>query len=135
MNRLQRVKYPLCEVLFTWKQIGDMLDEEDVMLLPEVFYETYQRANERAKGCRRRTLTLQVHVSPVDLNAHVIVAPGILGTGMRQAVSSMITIPVPFIPISSMQLLEYIASIRYQHFLRGFGEGRTATSSTLTNCV
>ena len=53
MNRLQLVKYPLCEVLFTWKQIGDMLDEEDVMLLPEVFYETDQRASERAEVCGR----------------------------------------------------------------------------------
>ena len=77
MKRLQLVEYPLREVLFGWIRIGDMLGEEDAMLLPEVFYETDQRARERAEGCGRRTLILQV--SPVNLDAHVIVAPGILG--------------------------------------------------------
>ena len=46
MNRLQLVVYPLCDVLFRWKQIGDMLGEENPMLLPELFYE----ANESASG-------------------------------------------------------------------------------------
>ena len=38
MKRLQLVEYPLREVLFGWKQIGDMLGEENPMLLPELFY-------------------------------------------------------------------------------------------------
>ena len=49
MNRLQLVEYPLLEVLFTGKEIGDKLGEEGAMLLPEVFYETDQRASKRAE--------------------------------------------------------------------------------------
>ena len=90
MNRLQLVVYPLCDVLFGLKQIGGMLGEEKPMLLPEVFYESDQRASERADGCGRRTLTL--HVSPVNLDAHVIVAPGI--PGMRQGVACVLLGPV-----------------------------------------
>ena len=53
MNRLQLqvVEYPLCEVLSRWEKIGDMLGEEDAMVLPEVIYESEQRASERANGC------------------------------------------------------------------------------------
>ena len=122
MTRLQLVQYPLREVLFVWKQIGDMFGEEDTMLLPEVFYGTDQTASERAEGCGWQTLTF--HASQVNLDAHVIVAPGILGMGL--AVLSMLTSPVPFIPISDMLLLQYsyIAGIRFQKFLRGFGEGK-----------
>ena len=44
MNRLQLVVYPLRDVLFGWKQIGDMLGEENLMLMPELFYEANERA-------------------------------------------------------------------------------------------
>ena len=134
MNRLQLVVHPLRDVLFGWKQIGDMLGEENPMLLPELFYEANESASERAEGGGPRTLPL--HVSPVNLNAHVVVAPGI--PGMRIGVAPMLTSLVPFIPISCTRLLQVVAGIRHQEFLRGVGEGkdkgRTAISFTLTNC-
>ena len=69
MNRLHLVVYPLRDVLFGWKQIGDMLGEDNPMLLPELFYETNQRASDRAAGGGRRTLLL--HVSPAVLAPHL----------------------------------------------------------------
>ena len=122
MNGLQLVEYSLCEVLSHWKQIGDKLGEEVAMLVPKVIYESDQpeRASERADSCGRRTLTL--HVSPVNPNAHVIVAPGI--PGMRQAVASMSISPVPLIPISGTQLLQILAGIRHQELLRVVGDGK-----------
>ena len=44
MNRLQLVVYPLRDVLLGWKQIGDILGEENPMLLPELFYEANESA-------------------------------------------------------------------------------------------
>ena len=46
MNRLQLVVYPLRVVLFGWKQICDMLGEENPMLLPELFYEANESASD-----------------------------------------------------------------------------------------
>ena len=118
MQRLQLVVYPRRDVLFGWKQIGDKLGEEDAMLLPELFYESNQRASERAEGGGR--LTLPLHVSPVNLDAHVVVAPGI--PGMRQGVAPMLTSPVPFIPISGTRLRQLLAGIRHQELLRSLGK-------------
>ena len=42
------------------------------MLLPKLLYEANERASERAEGDGRCTLLL--HVMPVNLNAHVVVA-------------------------------------------------------------
>ena len=132
MNILQHVEYPLREVLLSWKQIGDMLGEVDAMLLPELFNETDQSASERAEGRGRRTLLL--HVSPVNLDAHVIVAPGI--SGMRQGVASKLTSPVPFIQIRGRG--SGCASFSRVYVTKSFcalsAKGRTAISSTLTNC-
>ena len=79
MKRLFFVKYTLREVLFGWNQIGDKFGEDDAILLPKLFYEANQpeRVSERAEGGGRRTLLLQV--TPVNLHAHVVVAPGIFG--------------------------------------------------------
>ena len=90
------------------------------MFYESVFYESNQIASERAEGGRRRTLPL--HVSPVNLNAHVVVAPGI--PGMRIGVAPMLTSLVPFIPISCTRLLQVVAGIRHHKFLRGVGEGK-----------
>ena len=120
MNRRQLVVYPLYDLLFGWKQIGDMLGEENPMLLPELLYEANESASERAEGGGRRTFPL--HVSPVNLDAHDVVAAGI--SGMRQGVAPILTSPVPFIPISGERLLQFLAGISHQEFVRGVGEGK-----------
>ena len=93
------------------------------MLCPKLTYETDQSSCECAALCAegggRRTLSL--HVTPVNLRAHVVVAPGI--SGMRQAVSSVCTGPVPFIPISGTRLPKVLANVLYQELLRVVGEG------------
>ena len=94
------------------------------MLLPELFYEANESAGERAEGGGRRTLPL--HVSPVNLDAHVVVAPCI--PGMRQGVAPMLTSPMPFIPISCTRLIQVVAGIHHQEFLRGVGEGKDRNS-------
>ena len=59
------------------------------MFLPELCYEANESASEHAEGGGRRTLPL--HVSPVNLNAHVVVAPGIFG--MRIVVVPILASP------------------------------------------
>ncbi len=86
---------------------------------PKLTYETDQSSGEGAEGGGRRTLSL--HVTPVNLSAHVVVAPGI--SSMRQAVSSECTGPVPFIPISGPRLPKVLANVLYQELLRVVGEG------------
>ena len=90
------------------------------MLLPELFYEANKSSSERAEGGGRRTLPL--HVSPVNLDAHVVVAPGIFG--MRIGVAPILASPCPFIPISCTRLIQVVAGILHQEFLRGVGEGK-----------
>ena len=120
MNRLQLVVYPPRDVLLGWKQIGGVLFEENPMFLPELCYEANESASERAEGSGRRTLPL--HVSPVNLDAHVVVAPGI--PCMCQAIASMRTSPVPSIPISGTLLLQILACILHQDLLRVVGGGK-----------
>ena len=98
MNRLQLVVYPLRHVLLGWKQIGGVLFEENPMFLPELCYEANESASERAEGGGRRTPPL--HVSPVNLDAHVIVASGIFG--MRIGVVPILASPCHKKPISSI---------------------------------
>ena len=43
---------------------------------------------------------------------------------MRQGVAPILTGPRPFIPISGTRLLQIVAGIRHQEFLRGVGEGK-----------
>ena len=90
------------------------------MLLPELFYEANERASERAEGDGRCTLLL--HVTPVNLDAHVVVAPGI--SGMRQGVAPILISPVIFIPSSGTRLVNVLAEIRHQECLRSVGEGK-----------
>ena len=85
----------------------------------ELTYETDQSSYECAEGGGRRALSL--HVTPVNLRAHVVVAPGI--SCMRQAVSSVCTGPVTFIPISGTRLPKVLANVLYQDLLRVVGEG------------
>ena len=94
------------------------------MLLPELFYEANERASERAEGDGRWTLLL--HVTPVNLDAHVVVAPGIMISCMRQGVAPLLTSPVPFkfIPSCSTRLVKVLADIRHQECLRSVGEGK-----------
>ncbi len=40
MCGLQLVEYHLCDILFSWEQVGFMLGEEEAILLPELTYET-----------------------------------------------------------------------------------------------
>ena len=77
VHRLQLVVYPLRHVLLGRKQICGEFFEVDPMFLPELCYEANESASERAEGSGRRTLPL--HVSPVNLDAHVVVAAGIFG--------------------------------------------------------
>ena len=88
------------------------------MLLPELFYEANERPSERTEGDGRCTLML--HVTPVNLDAHVVVAAGI--SGMRQGVVPMLTSPGIFIPSSGTRLVKDIAKVRHQELLRGFAE-------------
>ena len=97
-----------------------MLGEEDAMLLPELFYEANERVSERADGGGR--LTLMLLVTPVNLNAHVVVAPCI--SCMHQGVAPILTSPVIFIPSCSTRLIKVLAEIRHQECLRGVGEGK-----------
>ena len=94
------------------------------MLLPEFFYETNKRASERAKGGGRWTLLL--HVTPVNLDAHVVVATCI--SGMRQGVAPILTSPGIFIPRCGMRLVKVLAEIRHQECLRGVGERKDPNS-------
>ena len=112
MNQLQLVVYPLSDVLLGWKQIGDILGEENPRLLPELFYEANESASERAEGGGRRT--------------HVVVAPGIFG--MRIGVAPILASPCPFIPISCTLLIQVVAGILHQEFLRGVGKGKDRNS-------
>ncbi len=50
MSRLQLVEYPLSDILFSWKQVGFKLEEEEAMFMPEGTYETDQSSSERADG-------------------------------------------------------------------------------------
>ena len=90
------------------------------MLLPELFYEANKRPSERTEGDGRCTLML--HVTPVNLDAHVLAAAGI--SGMRQGVAPILTRPGIFIPNSGTRLVKVLAEIRHQEFLRGVGEGK-----------
>ena len=92
------------------------------MLLPELFYEANERASERAEGGGRWTLPL--HVTPVNLDAHVVVAPGISGMRQLEGVAPILTSPGIFIPSSGTRLVKVLAEIRHQEFLRGVGEGK-----------
>ena len=107
MNRLQLVVYPLRHVLLGRKQIGGQFFEENPMFLPELCYEANESASERAEGGGRRTLPL--HLSPVNLDAHVAVAPGIFG--MRIGVAPILASPCPLIPISCTRLIQVVAGI------------------------
>ena len=88
------------------------------MLLPELFYEANERASKRAEGDGRCTILL--HVTPVNFDAHAVVAPG--KSGMRQGVAPILTRPVIFIPSCGTRLVKVLAHIRHQECLRGFGE-------------
>ena len=88
------------------------------MLPPELFYEANKRPRKRTEGDGRCTLML--HVTPVNLDAHVVVAVGI--SGMRQGVVPMLTSPGIFIPSSGTRLVKVIAEVRHQELLRSFTE-------------
>jgi hypothetical protein len=90
------------------------------MLCSNLTYETDQSSSECAEGGGWRTHTL--HVTPVNLSAHVVVAPG--KSSMRQAVSSEWTSPVPFIPISCpLSAAQGPAFVLNQELLRIVCEG------------
>ena len=63
-----------------------------------------------------------LHVTPVNLDAHVVVAPGI--SGMRQGVAPILTSPVPFIPISGTRLVQVIEGLRDQECIWEFAPKR-----------
>ena len=88
------------------------------MLSPELFNEGNKRPRKRTDGGGRCTLML--HVTPVNLDAHVVVAAGI--SGMRQGVVPILTSPGIFIPSSGTRLVKDIAEVRHQELLRGFAE-------------
>ena len=90
------------------------------MLPPELFYEANKRPRKRTEGGGRCTLML--HVTPVNLDAHVVVAAGI--SGMRQGVVPILTSPGLFIPSRGTRLAKVITEIRHQQLLRGFAEGK-----------
>ena len=119
MNRLQLVMDPLCGVLPRRKPIGGSLGQEVAMLYAEVLYKSGQTAREGADGCGGRTQPL--NVTPVILDAHVVVSPGI--SGMRQAVASLYTGPVSFILGGGTRLSQVLAGICHQELLRVIGEG------------
>ncbi len=84
-----------------------MLGEQEAMLSPDLTYETDQSSSEGAEGRGRRTFA--IHITPVNLCAHVVVASGI--QRMRQAVSAEATSSVHLIAIRCprlRQILEYI---------------------------
>ncbi len=78
------------------------------MLSPDLTYETDQSSSEGAKGGRR--LTFALHVAPVNLGVHVVVASGV--QRMRQAVTAEGTSLVPLIPIRGPLLPQILAYIR-----------------------
>ena len=97
-----------------------MLGEESPMLSPELVNEGNERTRKRTDGGGRWTRML--HVTPVNLDANVVVAAGI--SGMRQGVVPMLTSPGIFIPSSGTRLVKDIAEVRHQELLRGFSEGK-----------